>query len=499
MNTSLDGALSSRASWGEMMTKLFSAATALLGMGGAFAALAVTLAPDPAWSQGRSSRSAGYRQPATASPPGAQAASGLDLVRGAAEAPAAVQAAGLRCSVTSAAFIGVAGARNAYEVACGEGLGYLVLVPQTAGAAQPTSVDCVSAQTTARTEQAAGRPAPPQCRLPANANPAQGLQTLAREAGATCTVNNARAVGRLTTTAATRYEIGCSEGAGYVLDRPDAAGRASVQTCFRAESAAGSQFRCQFTTRAQSLGALNPLVRASGRTCTISDARLAGVNTSTRNEVIEVGCQGAAGFFIETAPTTGAFVRAVNCGQLGSNQCQFTAATVAQARNAQDYSQLIKAAGFDCTVSNFNRQGSESSGREIVEAACSNRPDGVFGLLAPVGSNARSDVADCLLAAARFRQQCTLTPVAAVYPAITRSLPSQKIGRDCRVTGTRVMGATPQGENWVEIGCSNGRSYVIDYRGQGRVQQIVACGQATEILGGCRRAFPDSKPVGQGG
>jgi hypothetical protein len=483
-------------SWGEIMTKLLSAVSALLGLGGAFAAVAVTLAPDPAWSQSRTSRNPGKRPPAAAP---AQVAGGLDLVRGEKEAPAAVQAAGLRCSVTAAAFLGVASARNAYEVACSEGLGYLVLVAATPGAAAPQTVDCVSAQTTARLEQAAGRPAPPQCRLPANANPAQGLQTLAREAGAACTVNNARAVGRLTATAATRYEIGCSEGAGYVLDRPDAGGRPSVQTCFRAESAAGAQFRCEFTTRAQSLAALNPLIRSAGRTCTISDARLAGVNTTTRNEVLEVGCQGAAGFFIETAPATGAFVRAVDCGRLGSNQCQFTAAATVQARNAQDYTQLLKAAGYDCTVSNFNRQGQETSGREIVEAACSNRPEGVFALLAPAGTNARSDVADCLLAAARFRQNCTLTQVSAVYPAITRSLPAQKIGRDCRVTGTRVMGATPQGENWVEIGCSNGRSYVIDYRGQGRVQNIVACGQATEILGGCRRAFPDSKPAGAGG
>jgi hypothetical protein len=58
------------------------------------------------------------------------------------------------------------------------------------------------------------------------------------------------------------------------------------------------------------------------------------------------------------------------------------------------------------------------------------------------------------------------------------------------------MGRTPQGENWVEIGCSNGRSYVIDYGGSGIVDRIVACGQATEILGGCRRSFPDSRPTG---
>jgi hypothetical protein len=415
-----------------------------------------------------------------------------------------VQTAGVRCSVSSAAYIGssavqVNGAavpRNAYEVACSEGLGYIVLVAQTAGAAPSQALDCVTVQTTARTDQAAGRAPGPQCRLPANANPAQGLQAIAREAGATCTVTNARAVGRLSSTNSTRYEIACSEGAGYFLDRPEAGGRASLQTCFRGEATSGGQLRCQFTTKAQSLAALRPLLTASGRSCTVTDARIAGVNTTTRNEVIEVGCQGAPGFFIETAANTGAFVAARDCGRLGVEQCQFTAASVAQARNAQDYTQLLRAARVDCTVSNFTRTGQDTAGREIVEAACSNRSDGVFALLAPQGSTNRSETADCLLAAVAYRHTCTLTSVSTLHPAITRGLKGQSIGRDCTVTGTRVMGRTPQGENWVEIGCSNGRSYVIDYGGSGMVDRVVACGQATEILGGCRRSFPDSRPSG---
>ena len=477
------------------MRRMFGAGSALC-LTGALSALVVGMAPADAVGQGRARRA----EPA---PKTQAAAPGFDLARGAREAPAAVQAAGIRCSVTGGAFIGssavqvngAAATRNAYEVGCSEGLGYIVLVPQAGSAAPVQALDCVTLQTTARADQAAGRTPGPQCRLPANANPAQGLQAIAREAGAACTVTNARAVGRLTSTNSTRYEIACSEGAGYFLDRPDAGGRAALQTCFRGEATSGGQLRCQFTTKAQSLAALRPLVTASGRSCTVSDARIAGVNTTTRNEVIEVGCQGAPGFFIETAASTGAFVAARDCGRLGSEQCQFTAASVAQARNAQDYTQLLRAAGVECTVSNFELQGRDSSGREIVEAACSNRPEGVFGLLAAAGAAGRSEAADCIIAGVRYRRECKLTQAAAVYPAITRSLPSQPIARDCRVNDHRTMGATSQGENWLEIGCENGRSYVIDYRGNGRVARVVACGQATEIFGGCRRSFPGSKPA----
>jgi hypothetical protein len=473
------------------MKRTFKAASAYLCLGGLAAAFAVTALPDTASAQTRAAEASRRNQKAAP----AQAA-GPNLTRGAAEAPAALQATGVRCTTTAAAFLGQAGARNAYEVACSEGLGYILLVPPAAGGAEPAqAIDCLTAQTVAKRDQAEGRPAGAQCTLPANANPVQAFQAVAREAGVNCTVTNARAVGRVGNGAVIRYEAACSEGPGYVFDRPEnAGGRATAQPCFRAEGV-GGRFRCELTPRAQNLAVLQPLIRSAGRTCTVSDARLAGVNTATKNEVIEVGCQGAPGFFIETAPTTGAFVRAVNCGQLGSNPCQFTAAAVAQERNAQDYGQLLKAAGFDCTVSQFNRTGRETNGREVIEAACSNRPDGVYALLAPQGATARSEVMDCLLAAMTFRHDCTLTPVSALHPAITRTLPSQRIGRDCTVTGTRVMGRTPQGENWVEIGCSNGRSYVIDYRGGGRIARIVACGQAVEILGGCKRNFPNSRPA----
>jgi hypothetical protein len=268
-----------------------------------------------------------------------------------------------------------------------------------------------------------------------------------------------------------------------------------VQTCFRAEAVSGGQFRCEFTTKAQSLAALAPLITASRRSCTLSDARLVGRNPQSNNEVLEVGCGAQPGFFVEIAGN-GGFVSTFDCGRFGNTACEFTTSAAAQARSAESFSSLLRAAGFECNVSRFERFGVErSTGREIVEAACSNRPEGAFALIASSGAGAaRTEVQDCLVAAVRFKMTCKLTPVALLYPAITATLPSQKLGRDCTVTNSRPLGATPSGQNWIEIGCSNGRSYLVDYRGRGRISEIVACGQAATIFGGCRRGFPDSRP-----
>ncbi len=463
------------------MKRMFRAGSAVLSLGGALAALAISAAPDDASAQ-RTSRSAGAR-----AAPAKAAAPGLDRARGMKEGPAAVQAARLTCTVTDAAFLGMAqGGASVYEIACREGLGFMLTAGTATAPAQV--VDCINQNATA-----ARTPGLQGCRLAANANPAQGLQPIVTAAGVSCTVNNARYLGDTTTTNMARYEVGCANGPGYVLDRPKVAGgRPTATDCFTAS--AGGKFQCEYTTRAQSLGRFTPLVTQARRECVVSDARDLGVNTQTQNRLFEIGCQGRPGFLLETA-ANGSVANTYDCGRFGNVPCQFTAATAVQALNASDYTRLLRAAGVECTVSNFNRTGRDASEREIVEAACSNRPEGVFALLVPQGATGRSETADCLVAAAAYRRECTLTSVSALYPSITRTLPSQSIGRECTVTGTRVMGRTPQGENWVEIGCSNGRSYVIDYRGGGRISRIVACGQATEILGGCRRSFPDSRPA----
>lgn len=452
------------------MKRVFRAGSAAFSLAGALAALAISATPDDAFAQ-RTSRSAGARAtPAKAAPSG-----GLDRERGMKEAPAAVQAARLTCTVTDAAFVGVAqGGANVYEAACREGLGFMVTAATATTPAQV--VDCIN-----QTATAARTPGVQGCRLSGNANPVQGLQPLLTAAGVTCTINNARYLGDTTTTNMARYEVGCANGPGYVLDRPKAAGvRPTATDCFTAS--AGGQFQCQYTTRQQSLARFTPLVAQSRRECVVSDARDLGVNTQTQNRLFEIGCQGRPGFLIETA-ANGSVASTYDCGRFGNVACQFTAATAAQALNASDYSRLLRAANFDCAVSDFKRIGAEQgTNRDIVEVACSNRPDGAFALLA-ADPGGRSEVYDCLLAPKR-QQRCSLTQEEALYPRLNTALAGQRT--KCNVTMTRRMGTTPQGEDWFEFACAEGRNYVVDYRGNGVIRQVLTCDKGELVLGGCK-------------
>lgn len=453
------------------MKKLFGSKSALVCAAGALAAMVAAVTPEDVSAQ----RVTGSgRTPKTQAPK--QAGPVLDRERGAREAPAAVQAAGLTCTITEAAFLGrTADGRNGYEVACREGLGYLITTAPTAGG-RTQGFDCLAAQASVQT---GGQP----CRLPSNAQPARGLQSVAAQAGLTCTVNNARYLGNTTSTNAVRYEIGCAEGPGFVLDRPLAAGaRPSAVSCF--EAGAGGQFQCQFTTRAQSIAPFGALIPQARRQCTLSDVRIVGRNPRTQNQIVEIGCQNAPGFLVETA-ANGSFVQAHECGAFANVPCQFTSQAAVQAATRESLQARLRAAGSNCTIDQFRGIGREErTGRDVYEASCAGRPDGVLAVLGSAPTD-RSEVYDCLFAP-RYGQECQLSQASAVYSRISPSLTLRGRTAKCNVRNARWMGVTAQGENFFEVACDDGRSLVMDYRGNGRVVSTFSCRDATGIGGGCR-------------
>ena len=451
---------------------------------GLIAAVAFTAgAPDDASAQ-RASRTAAKGKPAAAGPQ-------LDRERGAREAAAAVSAAGLACTITDAGYIGssnivVNGAtvtRNAYEVACQNNLGHVVFQPQVAGVGRAEAVDCLIVQVNERLARTKGQTAGVlQCRLPGNAQPEQGLRALAAEAGGACTINNGRYVGSVSSGVAQRYEVGCADKAGFLLDRPAAAGaRPSMVSCL---SVAGTPSACQFTTQAQILATLAPVVAQAKRDCALSKVRIAGRNAKTSADVLELGCEGAKpGFFVELSDT-GQFVRAMDCGAIRNTACEFTSATALDASRRDDFTRRLRAAGVDCTVGQLRYIGAETNGsRDVFEAACTNRPEGVYALL-PAQGTANAEVYDCLLAPKRGAA-CQLTQESAVYPRLTTAI-AGRLTNACTVNGARRLGSTPQGEDFYEIACADGRAFVVDYGGNGKIRMFLNCREASAVLGGCR-------------
>lgn len=406
--------------------------------------------------------------------------SAVQRQRGAAEAPAVVQAANVPCDITEALWVGSAGqgatAQNAYEVACRTGLGYvLVTRPQ-----QPTLViDCLYARTVADREQAAGNAASQtRCTLPANADPWTRLQPVLQQLNRRCTANNGRAVGELPQ--AIRYELACTEGGALLLDVPKP-GQTGVQpssiSCLEASSAG---IECQFAPREQLVAQVRPLLTGAAAQCQPSDVRWLGRSAdANRNEFIEVACGASGGFVIEVT-AAGQTQTAYSCdaAQARGLGCRLTQTSVAQTQELQLYAQSARQLGIDCTPSGYRRIGLESgTQREAVELQCGGRPESVVAFFPIPGRSTvqTASAIDCLYAEARGIG-CRLTPIAAAFPRISQQLSAG--GRECPVSAVQARGRLGQ-EDLVEVACDpTRRGYILALptgapNGLGRVLRCV--------------------------
>jgi hypothetical protein len=383
--------------------------------------------------------------------------------KGMKDAPGVVQKLGVNCTVSDAYYIGKStGADKAdiYEVACQQGLGYVLL-----SSATPKAYDCVA---TASQKTLA-------CRLPANGDPKQGLKTYISAAGVTCTPTQARYVGANTTT--TVYEVACQEGPGYLLEAP-APGAQGAATqgipCIQAPS----NMACTLTSKAQNDAYLAALVSKAQRTCTLSGSRYLGSDKTTGVAYYEVGCGAQAGFVIG-ANKTGGVDRVLSCGEaqpLGG--CQLTSAAQVAAEDTARYTQVAKAAGYNCDVSRDRPIGQDKTGRAIVEIACSNRPDGAVVAI-PAAPGARAEVVDCVKAAQYGSNgACSLTQPTTIYDKYTAALAAK--GRTtCKVSNARYLGRNSSGTDLVETACADGKpGWVMEITPAYQAVQVFSCGQA---------------------
>ena len=388
--------------------------------------------------------------------------------RGMKEAPAAVQKAGIACTVTDAAYVGSTNDGNAYEVACQQGLGYVVI----AGKA-PKAYDCV-----ATTEQKTLA-----CRLPANADPKQGLKPAIASAGVTCTPTAARYLGSSATT--TVYEVACQEGPGFILQAP-AAGAATASTLAIPCIQAPAKMACTLTSKAQNDAYLASLVAKSGRACQVSGSRYMGTDSTSGVAYYEVGC-GAQPGFVVGANKAGGFDHVLTCGQAQNlaGGCTLTSAAAVAGQQTADYTRMAKAAGFDCDVSKSRTVGQDSDHDEVVELACSNRPDGAVAMF-PGRPAGRTRIYDCISAGHLGPTAvCQLSSLQPLYVRMTAALYA-KGRKTCQVSGARYIG-TNGGGDFVELACADGKPGFVVQLGTNYVaKDILSCGEAKQAAMTCQ-------------
>lgn len=397
--------------------------------------------------------------------------------RGTKEAPAAMQAAGQPCTITDAYFMGNATQKdeagkdvksNIYEVSCKEGLGYVVMSTPTSSKAY----DCLVASGNKSIA----------CRLPANANPKQAIAAMAVAAGRPCTVKDARYVGA-SSSGSTVYEVACQEG-GYII-QARAGGTPQAIPCI---DELDSNLECKLTSRADVLAGVSQLAAKSGKPCTVSNARTMGTDPKTGQIFYEVACGSAAGFVIQT-DKNGTFMTAVDCGkaQAIGGGCRLTDTTVAETADATNYSRLAKAAGFDCNVSKYRFIGTVDQPKksELVELACSNRPEGTVAMFP--ADNSKGTLIDCVQAG-QFgpTAACELSKPTAIYAKYTDELKA-KGKTTCAVSGARYIGRTADNMSFIETACADGNpGWVLELSQANTVASVMNCAQAASAGLACK-------------
>lgn len=400
--------------------------------------------------------------------------------QGKAEAPAAVQAAKLSCTITDAyLFQSQTDAKtkaktSIYEVACSEGPGYIL---QTNGA-NADAFDCLAQEETSKRLVAEGKPPSLTCRLDANAKPAEGFGKWATTlAGQTCTATGARVMGR-TPTGDTYYEVACEGSRGYVIEV--AAGKpASAGDC---TAYMGGNLACTLTTKPMTLTRFQPVVAGSGKQCTLSDLRYVGSDTK-KSSFYEVACGAAPGFMLGVN-AQGAFESATDCAKAQNIGGGCTLTVIDETAESATYTKLAQGANYPCDVAKYRYLGKETkSNSEIVELACKNRPDGGIGLFPIAGGKAQ--VFDCVQAGS-LGVTCQLSKPDPIYTKYTDRLASQ--GKtQCKVSGAKFLASTTAGNDLIETACSDGLpGFVISINhGTGATVELLTCGQARSVGAAC--------------
>jgi hypothetical protein len=396
--------------------------------------------------------------------------------QGMAEAPAAVQSAGLSCQVSDARFIGKATDAKTktetsyYEVACGQSMGYVIQAPK---GGQAMAFSCIEMMTQP------GQPAKEgalSCVLPGNSDPKAHLAPMLAKAGVQCTPEKARGIGQTKTN--TFVEVACQGGTGYIViaSSPlDPAKDVEAQNCSNFDDSAGN-LKCELTDKATRLAVVDRLAQSANNGCTVKDRRFVGTSKDG-SDFYEAACQDGKGFIFKSKG--GQLAQTWACAQaqgiLGG--CTLTDARQATADQAALYTKLARNAGSACDVeryAEFPMRGND----EVVELACKDG-SGAVGIFPATG---KGQVVDCGHALA-LGYKCSLTKDGG-FATLTNDL--RKFNqKTCVVSNARVGGKTAKGTVMVEVACADGfKGYMIEYNTEPTVSAVGATGCA--FAGGCK-------------
>ncbi len=392
--------------------------------------------------------------------------------------PALITAGKVPCTLTASRFITEATTQDKdktkakfYELACSEGLGYVLIAPDDK--TKPVSVfDCA----TSSEPGPDGKKGALACTLPANASSQTAFQTAITKLNDPCTISKTRSIGAAPDKI--YFELACDSGAGYILVIPRTTDAGATQAYNCMDMDPNGSVKCTLTDKdAYVAKVAGKLLAASGKTCVVAKTRYVGEATDS-TFFYEASCQAGDGYMLQ-ASATGDLKNAIACTAATQMLGGCTLIDVRAAETEQNglYTSLSKKAGFDCDVAKYGAFPPDGK-NDIVELQCSNRPDGGVGVF-PLRGGAPM-VYDCLRSES-LGYRCSYTKTDMLYSKLSAQLQAKGRG-SCTVNGARSFGATDT-TDLVEVSCSDGNpGWVIEYPHLSLAPaDLLTCGQAAHM------------------
>lgn len=224
-----------------------------------------------------------------------------DLAKDRAAAEALVATLQLPCVVTDAAAVAATQTTvngklvdaTTYEVACGNGAGYLLLARDTA---EPTGFSCFAADALRSVNETQGKNGSLVCSLQANQDMKTMAVSIATHLGKTCNAHGFAWIGQSVANKLDYTEIACDGGKGFVIATaaPGATVQPTVLSC--AESSARG-IKCALSDNGPTAGGATITLQTfkdalaqHGVACQASDERVVGQENVKKRYVVEFTC-----------------------------------------------------------------------------------------------------------------------------------------------------------------------------------------------------------------
>lgn len=300
------------------------------------------------------------------------------------------------CVVTQAQWLGTVMDRkfDRYEVTCEGASGLVLDVPLPGSEVPAGGLSCLVSGSRGQA-----------CKLTPAETVIQSASALTKAAQPNCQLNNARWVGRVSSSDEDIYEIGCANQPGFIAITDTNMKFKTLVGCDRA----GSLGPCQYTDAAVLTDATKTnyteTLKNAGVNCTVADYNVVGTD-SVKRDLVEFKCAEQAfgmNAFVPSAGST-AKLEAFDCYALMARKraCDY----VTREFLDKNIDAVAKAAGKDCDVKEVRYAARSDNDGVIIEIACTNKR----GYIADLQKDRKGflDIVSCSIAKSRDYINCEI-------------------------------------------------------------------------------------------